>query len=120
MFPITLRRVYDPRLAGEGRAVLIDRLWPRGIRKAELADALWLKEVAPSTGLRVWFHHNPDQWAEFKRRYRTELEVDPAPLTRLRQLAQTGPLTLLYASRDREQNHAQVLRDLLQGAALRA
>jgi uncharacterized protein YeaO (DUF488 family) len=113
MGQIEIRRVYDPP-AGEGREVLVDRLWPRGVRKAALSDALWLKDVAPSPELRKWFGHRPERWAEFRRRYFAELAGNPA-LARLRDLTGKGTVTLLYAARDPVHNHAAALRDYLDG-----
>ena len=91
MKPISIRRVYEP-LAGDGQEVLVDRIWPRGKRKADLAGVLWVKEVAPSTELRKWFGHDPARWDEFRRRYFAELEGNPA-VARLREMAREAPLT---------------------------
>jgi uncharacterized protein YeaO (DUF488 family) len=96
--------------------VLVDRVWPRGVRKEALAGVEWCKDVAPSTELRRWFGHDPQRFAEFARRYRAEL-ADPvraAALDHLRALARTGPLTLLTATRNAETSHAAVLAELLQ------
>ncbi|MGC8534613.1 MAG: DUF488 domain-containing protein [Rhizomicrobium sp.] len=114
MAKLSLRRVYEPRARGDGTRVLVDRLWPRGLGKDKLADVIWLKEIAPSTALRKWFGHDPSRWPEFYARYWAELEAMPQSAEQLRQLLRQGPVTLLYASRDREQNHAVVLRDFLQ------
>jgi uncharacterized protein YeaO (DUF488 family) len=113
--PITVRRVYEPRLH-EGREILVDRVWPRGKRKAELEGALWLKEVAPSTELRKWFGHDPERWAEFRRRYFTELAANSAG-ERLRAMAKDEPLILLYSAHDETHNQAVALRDYLMGQA---
>jgi uncharacterized protein YeaO (DUF488 family) len=112
---IRLKRAYEPPAAGDGTRVLVDRLWPRGVRKPDLAIDRWLKEVAPSTELRRWFAHDPARWAEFRRRYAAELAATPEPLEELRRLAQAGPLTLVYAARDEAHNDAVLLRDLLTG-----
>ena len=114
MAKLSLKRVYEPRARGDGTRVLVDRLWPRGLGKDKLADVIWLKDIAPSTALRKWFGHDPSRWSEFYARYWAELEVLPQGAEQLRQLLRQGPVTLLYASRDREQNHAVVLRDFLQ------
>lgn len=115
MTQISLQRVYEAPLSGAAMRVLVDRIWPRGLSREKLAPDLWLKEIAPSTELRKWFGHDPARWDEFRRRYRAELEANPQPVARLRELAGQGPLVLLYAARDERHNHAIVLRDYLQG-----
>jgi uncharacterized protein YeaO (DUF488 family) len=113
---VRLQRVYDPPSGAAGKRVLVDRVWPRGVKKEDLHLDLWLKDVAPSTSLRKWFGHDPKRWQEFGKRYRAELR-DPAlkpQLDELRALARKGPVTLLYGARDREHNQAVVLRDLLE------
>ncbi|HIX78947.1 MAG TPA: DUF488 family protein [Candidatus Corynebacterium faecipullorum] len=98
-----------------GVTVLVDRLWPRGISKDKLAPDYWFKEVAPSPGLRKWWNHDEDSFDEFKKRYRAELEEnDSEDMDELRQLAKDGDVTLLFAAKDREVNHAVVLADYLQ------
>lgn len=96
-----------------GRRFLVDRLWPRGVSKDVLADVAWVKEVAPSEELRRWFAHDPDRFEEFARRYREELEDRPEEFEPLLEAARQGPVTLLYAAKDAEHNHALVLRDRL-------
>jgi uncharacterized protein YeaO (DUF488 family) len=96
--------------------VLVDRVWPRGIKKEDLALDLWLREIAPSTPLRKWFGHDPKKWPEFQRRYRAELR-QPEQQARLRELtslAHKGSLTLLYSAKDEEHNQAVVLRRVLE------
>jgi uncharacterized protein YeaO (DUF488 family) len=116
MSAITIERVYGYAPAGRGaRAVLVDRLWPRGKRKADLDGVLWLKDVAPSTELRTWFGHDPERWEGFKQRYFAELDANPA-VARLRELASEGPVVLLYAARDQAHNEAAALRDYLEGS----
>lgn len=111
---IRLRRAWDPPEPDDGYRVLVDRLWPRGLRKESLALDRGLKEVAPSTSLRRWFGHDPARWEEFRRRYRAELEDgDGEALAFLREKAAEGTLTLVFAARDREHNQAVVLRSLL-------
>jgi len=111
------RRSYDyireqpPRQA---YAVLVDRVWPRGIRKQSLAADEWLKELAPSSELRKWFNHRSERWSEFKRHYRHELQSRTEELQRLRRLAASRRLILLYSARDREHNQAVVLQELLE------
>jgi uncharacterized protein YeaO (DUF488 family) len=112
---VAIKRVYDEPQPDDGRRVLIDRIWPRGLSKERAHVDLWLKEVAPSTELRKWFGHDPEKFAEFRTRYEAELSSGPAQeaLTQLRDLAEQGPLTLLFAAHDTEHNNAVVLRDLL-------
>ncbi len=114
---LRLKRAYEPVAADDGTRVLIDRLWPRGVRKADAAIDLWLKDIAPSAELRKWFGHEPDRWAEFRRRYTAEIQAKPAVFAQLRELALQGPLTLVYSARDEEHNDAVVLRELLLGAS---
>ena len=113
MTRISLRRVYDPAPAHEDQPVLVDRLWPRGISHAELGDALWLKEIAPSDALRHWFDHDPAKWPEFQRRYAAELDANPGPVAELRAMIARGPVTLLFAAHDAQHNNAVALRDYL-------
>lgn len=112
---IALKRVYDETAPDDGTRVLVERLWPRGISKERAQIDLWLKNVAPSHELRAWFGHDPEKFAEFRRRYETELASGAAQeaLTTLRKLAQQGSLTLVFAARDTEHTNAVVLRDLL-------
>ncbi|WP_205513722.1 DUF488 domain-containing protein [Longitalea arenae] len=110
---ITIKRIYEPVGAKDGYRVLVDRLWPRGISKEEAHVDTWLKEVAPSTELRKWFHNGEGSFAEFKKKYLAELKQNPA-LQDLRSLyKEHKKLTLLYAAKDEEQNHAQILAELL-------
>jgi uncharacterized protein YeaO (DUF488 family) len=117
---VELRRVYDDSAAGY--RVLVDRLWPRGITKAEAALDEWLKDAAPSTELRRWYGHLVERFDEFARRYRAELGQPPASaaLDRLRELARTEPLTLLTATRDLDHSGARVLEQLLTSRASRS
>ncbi len=108
-----IRRVYDPPSADDGYRVLVDRLWPRGVTRARAALDQWAKDVAPSPDLRTWWDHDPARLAEFARRYRAELDANPA-VDALESLRRDHPrVTLLYAARDPEVNHAAVLRDYL-------
>lgn len=111
---IRIKRAYDPPDAEDGARVLVDRLWPRGLRKQDAALTLWLKEIAPTPELRKWFGHDPARWAEFSRRYRAELAHNDAAVSRLVDLWQQGPLTLLYAAHDTAHNQAVVLLAFLQ------
>ncbi|MGB3045357.1 MAG: DUF488 domain-containing protein [Xanthobacteraceae bacterium] len=117
---IALKRAYDPPDEADGVRVLVDRLWPRGLTKKSAAIDQWAKDVTPSTELRKWFHHDPDHWDEFRRRYLAELKDRDSELEELRKLAQAGPITLIYAARDTPHLHATVLRDVLLGSSAKA
>ena len=112
---IRLKRAYEEPSPQDGTRVLVDRLWPRGITKERAALDHWAKELAPSTALRKWFHHEPRLWEEFRRRYVEELQHNQEPLDRLRELARQGPVTLVFSARDETHNDAVVLRDILLG-----
>lgn len=113
---VFLKRIYDPPAAADGKRVLVDRVWPRGVTKDEAKLDLWLKDVAPSTALRKWFGHVPARWPAFRERYRLELADNPA-LEALKTLARTEKrVTLLYAARDTQHNQAVVLHELLAAA----
>ncbi|MFD1505605.1 DUF488 domain-containing protein [Georgenia yuyongxinii] len=112
---IQIARVYDPPEDDGAARVLVDRLWPRGVAKADVHVDLWLKEIGPSTELRTWFGHEPAKFEEFARRYRAELDANPA-VGRLRDLErEQGTVTLVYSAKDTEHNQAVVLRDYLTG-----
>lgn len=113
MASIEIRRVYDDGERAEGAVFLVDRMWPRGIRKADLKIDGWFRDVAPSTELRRWFGHRPDRFAEFAKRYGRELDALPDAVRPLLEAARRGPVTLLYSARDTEHNQAVVLRDYL-------
>ncbi|MDD3581567.1 MAG: DUF488 domain-containing protein [Desulfobacca sp.] len=111
-----VKRIYEPPDETDGERLLVDRLWPRGVKKtaAQLAD--WLKDLAPSNDLRRWFSHNPDRWPEFQRRYRMELE-DAGKAALLQDVidkARRGTVTLVFAARDSERNNAVVLKQFLE------
>jgi uncharacterized protein YeaO (DUF488 family) len=110
-----LKRAYEPPAAGDGTRILVDRLWPRGVKKAHAAIDHWAKDLSPSTELRKWFGHDPARWQEFRQRYAAEVRRHPDQLDRLRDLARKGPITLVYAARDELHNDAVVLRDVLLG-----
>jgi uncharacterized protein YeaO (DUF488 family) len=110
---LRVKRAYDPPEPGDGTRILVDRLWPRGLAKADAAIDHWLKEVAPSNELRRWFGHDPARWDEFRRRYRAELAARPEALQELRRLAREGPVTLLFAARDEAHNDAVALAELI-------
>jgi uncharacterized protein YeaO (DUF488 family) len=110
---IQLKRVYDPPAASDGLRVLVDRIWPRGLSKEKAAVDVWARDVAPSTELRKWFHHDPVRWEEFQSRYRSELKVRTEALANLRARCASGPASLLFAAKDTKRNHAVVLREIL-------
>ncbi|HSE27112.1 MAG TPA: DUF488 family protein [Gemmatimonadales bacterium] len=110
---IRLKRAYEPAEPGDGRRFLVERLWPRGIRKSDLPLEAWLKDVAPSPALRTWFAHDPAKWGAFKQRYAAELRANEAALAPLRAAARRGTVTLVYAARDPEHNSALLLREHL-------
>jgi uncharacterized protein YeaO (DUF488 family) len=114
---IRLSRIYDHEPHHTGRAFLVERLWPRGVRRADVDMDGWLKDLAPSTELRRWFDHDPAKWTEFQRRYRAELDAIPQAWAPLVDAVRGGAVTLLYSSRDREHNNAVVLRDYLREQA---
>lgn len=113
MTQVHLRRVYEPSTPEDGRRILVDRLWPRGVSKARAALDTWAKDVAPSSDLRRWFGHDPARWEEFKRRYRQELAGHAEALQPLLEAAAEGPLTLVYGARDEQHNEAVVLKAVL-------
>ena len=112
---LKMKRAYEKPAEDDGARVLVDRLWPRGVKKEDAHIDWWAKDLAPSTELREWFGHDPDKWPEFRRRYFSELDARPLVVQRIAALAKEGPVTLLYASRDRERNQAVALRDYLEG-----
>ena len=110
---VRLKRAYEPPATGDGTRILIDRLWPRGITKKRAAIDQWMKDIAPSTGLRKWFSHDPARWDEFRRRYAQEVHKNSDLLEQLRSLAQRGPITLVYSAHDEKHNDAVELRELI-------
>jgi uncharacterized protein YeaO (DUF488 family) len=116
---IRLRRAYEAPSPDDGTRILVERLWPRGLGKERAAVDVWLKEIAPSTGLRRWFGHDAAKWEEFQSRYRDELSERPEQLERLRRLVEAGPVTFVYGSRDREHNAATALRDLVESESVK-
>jgi uncharacterized protein YeaO (DUF488 family) len=116
----TIKRVYEAPAAADGRRVLVERLWPRGLTKPRAAVDLWLKEVAPSPELRKWFSHDPQKWAEFRERYREELKGKQELLDQLQQMAVAGPVTLVYAAHDPLHNSALLLKEFLEESGIRS
>lgn len=110
---IQIKRIYEDADPSDGKRILVDRLWSRGISKENAQLYVWLKEVAPSTELRKWFHAvTPDHWEEFKQRYLQELKANPA-VKELRDIALSEKVTLLYSAKDSERNHAIILKEYL-------
>jgi uncharacterized protein YeaO (DUF488 family) len=114
---LRLKRAYEPAARGDGMRILVDRLWPRGLRKEDAALDDWIKEIAPSTELRKWFAHDPGRWVEFQHRYRAELRQHNDTLNRIRDLARKKTITLIYSARDEDHNDAVVLKSVLLGEA---
>ncbi|GGH08378.1 DUF488 domain-containing protein [Silvibacterium dinghuense] len=111
---IQIKRAYLPAEPADGARFLVDRLWPRGIKKEDLPLQEWLKDVAPSNELRHWFHHDPERWPEFRTRYRAELAEHPETWQPLLELARHHTVTLVYAGKDPLHNNALVLQEFLE------
>jgi uncharacterized protein YeaO (DUF488 family) len=116
---IQLKRAYDKGAPEDGRRFLVERLWPRGVKKTDLPLDGWLKDVAPSDALRRWFSHDPAKWNEFQRRYCTELDSRPEASAPILEAARAGRVTLVYSSRDAEHNNAVALKTYLEGRVRR-
>jgi len=110
---VRIKRAYEPPALDDGARILIDRLWPRGVRKEALALAEWAKPLAPSTGLRQWFNHDPALWDEFRQRYAAELRQQPEAWEQLRERARHGVVTLVYSAHDEAVNNAVAMRGFL-------
>lgn len=111
---IRVKRVYEPPAKADGTRLLVERLWPRGMKKESLRLDGWLREVSPSPALRKWYAHQPERWPEFQRRYRLELDANPAAWQPIHDLARNGPVTLLFSARDAERNSAALLVQYLE------
>jgi uncharacterized protein YeaO (DUF488 family) len=111
--PIRTKRIYEPPARADGRRILVDRLWPRGLSKTAARIDYWAKAIAPSTRLRQWYGHDPAKWKEFRRRYFAELDANPRGLAELRRHLGTGTVTLLFSSREERLNNAMALREYL-------
>lgn len=110
---LKIKRVYEKPAKEDGRRILVDRLWPRGLTKEKAHIDLWLKEIAPSTALRKWFGHDPAKWDEFQKRYRLELKTNKERVSLLKEEQQKGVVTLVYGAKDEEHNEALVLKEWL-------
>ena len=111
---IRLKRAYDVPSNEDGVRILVERLWPRGLSKADAAIDHWMKDIAPTPQLRTWFGHRPDRWPEFRARYLAELDANAEVLRALKALCSAGPVTFVYAARDTEHNGAVVLKTYLE------
>ena len=114
-----IKRTYDPPARGDGRRILVERLWPRGMKKEAVAADAWMKDVAPSTELRQWFDHRVERWGEFRRRYRRELSANSSAWAPILDAERRHTVTLLYSAHDVLHNGAAVLRDYLARRSLR-
>ena len=114
MNAIQTKRVYEPPAPEDGARLLVDRLWPRGVKKEKLQLTGWLKEVAPGASLCQWFHHDPARWKEFQRQYVAELKANPKAWQPILQAARDGKVTLLFAAKDAEHNNAIALKAFLE------
>ena len=112
--PFKIKRAYEKSARSDGIRVLVDRVWPRGVSKAEAAVEHWRKEIAPSTALRKWFGHDPARWAEFTRRYFAELDAQGEALDELRKLAHGKSVTLVFGAKDKQHNQAAALKEYLE------
>ena len=110
---LKIKRIYDAVSPDDGKRILIDRLWPRGMKKEDAKIDEWLKDIAPSDELRKWFAHDPKKWKEFKERYKKELKGKAVIIARLRKEMKSGNVTLLYSARDEEHNNAVALKEML-------
>lgn len=108
-----IKRVYEAPSSQDGKRILVDRLWPRGLTKEKASVDLWLKDIAPSTSLRKWFGHDPEKWEEFKKRYFDELKNNKEQVSLLKDEMKKGTVTLIYGAKDETHNEAVVLKDLL-------
>ena len=109
---IKIKRVYEKPDREDGKRILVDRLWPRGLTKEKASIDLWLKEIAPSTELRKWFGHDPEKWKEFGKRYSAELKKNEEQVSLLKEQLKKGTVTLVYGAKDKEHNEALVLKEL--------
>ena len=111
---IYIKRAYDPPAASDGARYLVDRVWPRGVKREVLDLAGWQKEAAPSNDLRKWFGHDPARWEAFQERYAAELDANPEGWQPLLEAAHKGPVTLVYGAKDTQHNQAVALKAYLE------
>jgi len=111
---IRIKRIYDPPSPDDGKRILVDRLWPRGIKKEDAKIDEWLKDIAPSDELRKWFSHDPLKWQEFKAKYKQELKGKTELIERIRKEAKKGTVTLLFAAKDTKHNNACILKEIIE------
>lgn len=112
---VKIKRIYDPFTKNDGKRILVDRLWPRGIKKEDAHIDEWLREIAPSDELRKWFSHDPSKWHDFKKRYKNELKGKQNLIEKLMIDAKKGRVTLLFAAKDVEHNNAVVVKEIIEG-----
>lgn len=112
--PIKLKRIYDEPLLSDGKRILVERLWPRGLSKQRARVDIWLKDAAPTSELRKWFDHDPDKWDEFKIRYYTELNERPEVLSHLKPLIENEVVTFVFASKEEVYNNSAALKEYLE------
>ena len=110
---IAIKRAYEAASKADGARFLVDRLWPRGVKKEDLAIKAWMKDASPSNELRKWYHHDPDQWDEFRRRYFAELKENPEGWEPLLEAARDGAITLVYSAKHEDHNNAVALKEFL-------
>ena len=111
---VLIKRVYETPNGSDGKRVLVDRLWPRGLTKEKAKIDLWLKDIAPSNELRKWFGHDPLKWEEFKRRYTKEIKNNQKDFEELESVVKKGKVTILYSAKDEDHNNAVVVKELLE------
>jgi uncharacterized protein YeaO (DUF488 family) len=114
---IALKRVYEKPAESDGKRILVDRLWPRGLTKEKAKVDIWLKDIAPSTELRQWFNHEPSKWPEFKKRYRAEMSSNKPALSVLNDLLTGEKVTILYGAKDEEHNEAVVIKEYFEAGS---
>lgn len=110
---IQVKRVYEDYDASEGKRVLVDRLWPRGLTKDKAGIDVWLKDIAPSAELRKWFNHDPAKWPEFKKRFHKELDHNKSSVDQLKKIADSGKIVIVYGAKDQQHNNAVVIAEYL-------
>lgn len=112
---VKVKRIYDPPSSDDGKRILVDRLWPRGLKKDQARIDEWLKDIAPSNELRKWFSHDPERWGEFRERYKKELKDKSDLIGKIRGESKEGKVTLLFSAKGKEHNNAIVLKEVIEG-----